>query len=51
MFTTMMEPTDARFVFPCIDEPDFKAVFTMTIKRKGHLTAVMNLPLRETVGP
>ena len=51
VFTTMMEPTDARYVFPCFDEPDFKAIFTMAIKRKEHLIALANLPLRETTGP
>ncbi|WAR05645.1 AMPN-like protein [Mya arenaria] len=51
VFTSLMEPTHARYVFPCFDEPDFKAVFTMTIKRLGHVTSVMNLPLRKTIGP
>lgn len=51
IFTTMMEPTDARRVFPCFDEPDFKALFTFKIRRQRHLTAVTNLPRRTTLGP
>ncbi|XP_060602695.1 aminopeptidase Ey-like isoform X2 [Ruditapes philippinarum] len=51
IFTTMMEPTDARRVFPCFDEPDFKAVFIFNIKRKEELKSLTNLPKRLTVGP
>jgi aminopeptidase N len=47
----MMEPTDARRVFPCFDEPDFKAVFIFNIKRKEELKSLTNLPKRLTVGP
>ncbi|XP_053408166.1 aminopeptidase Ey-like isoform X2 [Mercenaria mercenaria] len=51
IFTTMMEPTDARRVFPCFDEPDFKAVFIFNIIRKEGLTSLTNLPRRLTLGP
>lgn len=51
IFTTMMEPTDARRVFPCFDEPDFKAVFIFNIKRKEEHTSLTNLPRRITLGP
>ncbi|KAL4228896.1 hypothetical protein ACF0H5_011936 [Mactra antiquata] len=51
ILTTMMEPTDARRVFPCFDEPDFKAVFIFEIKRKPEVTSVANLPKRLTIGP
>src|SRR5438067_4567086 len=40
--TTQMEPTDARLAFPCWDEPDFKAVFAVTLVVDDGLLAVSN---------
>jgi puromycin-sensitive aminopeptidase len=40
--TTQMEPTDARLAFPCWDEPDFKAVFAVTLVVPDDLLAVSN---------
>jgi len=40
--TTQFEATDARRAFPCWDEPDFKAVFGITLVVPGHLMAVSN---------
>src|SRR5438093_12312737 len=39
---TQFEATDARRAFPCWDEPDFKAVFSVTLVIDPKLTAVSN---------
>ena len=41
---TQFEPTDARRAFPCWDEPDFKAVFGVTLDVADDLLAVSNGP-------
>ena len=40
--TTQFEATDARRAFPCWDEPDFKAVFGVTLVVPDHLMAISN---------
>ncbi|MBX9693198.1 MAG: M1 family metallopeptidase, partial [Cyanobacteria bacterium] len=40
--TTQMEPTDARRMFPCFDEPDMKARFKFTAVIDKDLTAISN---------
>jgi puromycin-sensitive aminopeptidase len=40
--TTQFEATDARRAFPCWDEPDFKAVFSVTLVVDPELTALSN---------
>ena len=40
--TTQMQATDARRAFPCWDEPDFKAVFGVTLVHDDGLLAVSN---------
>jgi puromycin-sensitive aminopeptidase len=40
--STQMEATDARRAFPCWDEPDFKAVFGVTLVVAEGLLAVSN---------
>lgn len=50
--TTQMQSTDCRRAFPCFDEPDFKAVFSIDLKVKNDLLAVSNSPeiRREDLG-
>ncbi len=52
MLCTQMEPTDARRMFPCWDEPSFRAKFRVGVELseadKG-LTAVSNMPLDKSV--
>ena len=43
--TTQFESTDARRAFPCFDEPDFKAVYAVTLVVPEDLFAVSNGPL------
>ena len=42
--TTQMQSTDCRRAFPCWDEPDFKAVFGITLVVRDCDTAVSNSP-------
>ncbi|HEY9676725.1 MAG TPA: M1 family metallopeptidase [Drouetiella sp.] len=44
--TTQFEATDARRAFPCWDEPDFKAVYRVTLIVERHLTAISNAKIR-----
>ena len=44
--TTQMQATDCRRAFPCWDEPDFKAVFSVTLVVEPELVAVSNGPER-----
>lgn len=40
--TTQMQSTDCRRAFPCWDEPDFKAVFAVTLRVEPEMLAVSN---------
>jgi aminopeptidase N len=47
---TQLEPTDARRVFPCYDEPASKATFQLTVKLDRNLTAISNTPVAQEEG-
>uniref|UniRef100_A0A4W4HAU8 Aminopeptidase n=1 Tax=Electrophorus electricus TaxID=8005 RepID=A0A4W4HAU8_ELEEL len=42
LIASQMQPTDARRVFPCFDEPDMKAVFNITVIHRDGTTALSN---------
>jgi puromycin-sensitive aminopeptidase len=42
---TQCEATDARAIFPCFDEPEFKASLKWTLRTDRGLTALSNGPL------
>uniref|UniRef100_A0A1A7XIV8 Aminopeptidase n=1 Tax=Iconisemion striatum TaxID=60296 RepID=A0A1A7XIV8_9TELE len=42
---TNLEPTSARSLFPCFDEPDFKAVFFLTVIHRLETVALSNAPV------
>src|SRR4051794_12237369 len=53
MLSSKLEPADARRIFPCWDEPAFKATFALTVTvPRAHL-AVGNMPIahEEPVAP
>src|SRR5262245_60205688 len=50
--STQFESTDARRAFPCWDEPEFKAVYQVTLVVDQHLTAISNAAVvREALLP
>ncbi|HEX8295425.1 MAG TPA: M1 family metallopeptidase [Chthoniobacteraceae bacterium] len=46
---TQMEATDARRMFPCWDEPVFRATFQLDVIVPDNLEAVSNMPIRDSV--
>lgn len=46
--TTHFQAVYARRVFPCFDEPSFKASFEISIARRTNMTAISNMPLKST---
>ncbi|QRF76088.1 Tricorn protease-interacting factor F2 [Thermoplasmatales archaeon] len=45
MLTTQFESTGARRMFPCLDNPGFKAEFSLTVIIDGDLEAISNMPV------
>lgn len=45
LFTSKLEPSDARRIFPCWDEPAFKARFALTVTVPRNFLAVGNMPV------
>ncbi len=45
MVASQLEPADARRIFPCWDEPAFKATFTLTATVPEGFLAVANMPV------
>ena len=46
MLATQFESHDARRVFPCIDEPEAKAVFELTVIAPKDLSVLANTPVK-----
>ena len=44
LLSTEMEPTDARRMFPCWDEPAFRATFQLTVTVPSSWATVSNMP-------
>ena len=44
LLTTQFESADARKAFPCFDEPEFKAVFDVSMIVPSNLECVSNMP-------
>ncbi|KAL1513226.1 hypothetical protein ABEB36_002662 [Hypothenemus hampei] len=47
LVTTQLASVYARTVFPCFDEPSFKARFELSIARRTNMTTISNMPLKE----
>ncbi|XP_071800497.1 aminopeptidase N-like [Asterias amurensis] len=46
---SFLSPNGARLVFPCFDEPSFKANYTITIVHEQGYTALSNMPEEKRV--
>ena len=46
---TLFVPDRARTVFPCFDQPDLKATYTLTLSVPTEWNAIANAPLKSTL--
>ncbi len=49
LLSSIMEPTDARRMFPCWDEPAFRATFKLQATVPADWTSVSNMPVERRV--
>lgn len=47
LLATQFESHHAREVFPCVDEPEAKATFDLTLRTETNITTISNTPIRE----
>lgn len=47
MFSTDLEPCEARRAFPCFDEPNLKATFELELEIPEDLVGLSNMPEKE----
>jgi len=47
LLATQFESHHAREVFPCIDEPEAKATFDVTLTTEGETTVLGNMPIKQ----
>jgi len=45
LVTTHFEAAQARRMFPCVDQPDMKAEFKLSVRVDGDLQAISNMPI------